>query len=102
MGRVDDDTARQVRDFVYDFFSEECEVEKNCITDATNIIEELEGDSLMLLALLESVCRTFGLTIELKALGRHLMKKPANTIGEVIVLTNAIVEHGNDILNVDL
>ncbi|HOE67729.1 MAG TPA: phosphopantetheine-binding protein [Candidatus Hydrogenedentes bacterium] len=102
MAPVESDTERQVRDLVYDFFADECEVDRHSITDQTNIIEELEGDSLMLLALLESVCKTFGLTIELKALGRHLMKKPANTIGDIIVLTNAIVKHGNGILNVDI
>ncbi len=102
MAPVESDTERQVRDLVYDFFADECEVDRDSITDQTNIIEELEGDSLMLLALLESVCKTFGLTIELKALGRRLMKKPANTIGDIIVLTNAIVKHGNGILNVDI
>jgi hypothetical protein len=35
-------------------------------------------------------------------LGKHLMKKPANTIGEVLGLTFALVEHGDDIVNVDL
>jgi hypothetical protein len=56
----------------------------------------------MLLALLEKVCTKFGLTIELKTLAKHLMKKPADTIGEVIALTNSIVEHGDNILDIDV
>ena len=91
-----------IRDLVYTFFSEECDVEPSNLGDETNIIEELEGDSLMLLSLLEIVRKKYQLTIELKTLGRHLMRKPADTIGQVVKLTLAIVEHGDDIVNVDL
>jgi acyl carrier protein len=91
-----------IRDTVYEYFSEECDIDKSRLTDDTNIIEELEGDSLMLLSLLEVFRKKYGLTIELKALGKHLMKKPANTIGEVIELTTRIVSHGDDILTVEL
>ena len=67
-----------------------------------DIIEELEGDSLMLLSLLESVRRKYGLSVELKTLGRHLMNKPANTIGQIVELTLAIVRHGDDIVSLEL
>lgn len=95
-------TKKEIRNLIYDFFSDECDVDKKDITDHTNIIEELDGDSLMLLALMEKVCKKFGLTIELKKLAKHLMKKPADTIGEVITLTNTIIEHGDNILDVDV
>ncbi|MCP4642805.1 MAG: acyl carrier protein [bacterium] len=92
----------EIRRVVYEFFADECEVETSELTEETNVIEELEGDSLMLLALLEKVCKMYGLTIELKALGKHLMKKNASTIGEIVELTCALVEHGDNIINVEL
>jgi acyl carrier protein len=92
---------QEIRGIVYDFFSEECGVDRESLTDETNIIEELEGDSLMLLSLLETVRTQHGLTIELKVLGGHLMKRPANTIGEVLALTLAIVKYGDDVVNVE-
>jgi acyl carrier protein len=92
----------EIRTVVYDYFSEECDIDRSRLNDDTNIIEELEGDSLMLLSLLEVFRKKYGLTIELKALGKHLMRKPANTIGEVITLTTRIVRHGDDILTVEL
>ena len=95
-------TKKEIRDLIYDFFSDECSVDTNSITDNTNIIEELDGDSLMLLALLEKVFIKFGFTIELKTLAKHLMKKPAGTIGEVITLTNILVEQGDNILDIDV
>ena len=91
-----------IRTLVYDFFAEECDIDKSKLTDATNIIEELEGDSLMLLSLLEIVRKKYGLKIELKTLGKHLMKKPASTIGQVVELTLKIVRHGDNIVNVDV
>jgi hypothetical protein len=56
----------------------------------------------MLLSLLEIVRKKHNLKIELKTLGKHLMKRPANTVGDVIELTLAIVKHGDNIINVEL
>jgi acyl carrier protein len=102
MNPVDQATMDEIREIVFDFFAEECEVARERITDDTNIIADLEGDSLMLLSLLEMFRQKYGLTIELKTLARHLMKRPASTIGEVIALTALIVQHGNDLVHVDL
>ena len=92
----------EIRELVYDYFSKECDIAKENISDSTNIIEDLEGDSLMLLSLLEIVRKKYSLSIELKTLGKHLMKKPAHTVVDVINLTVAIVKHGDDIINVEL
>ncbi len=92
----------EIQELVYTYFSEECDVEIDELNESTDIIEELEGDSLMLLSLLELVRKKYELTIELKTLGKHLMDKPANTLGQVVALTKAIIEHGNNIVNVRL
>jgi len=95
-------SRQEIRDLVVGYFAEECDVDRNELSDDTDIVKDLEGDSLMLLSLLEIVRRRNGLTIELKTLAKHLMKKPANTIGQVVDLTVKIVEHGDEILNVEL
>jgi acyl carrier protein len=102
MREIDQQTEREIRELVYDYFASECDIDRSRLTDETDIIEELEGDSLMLLSLLESVRRKYGLTVELKTLGRHLMNKPANTIGQIVQLTLAIVRHGDDIVSLEL
>lgn len=102
MPDIGPETAQEIKDMVYSFFAEECDVAHERLSDATKIIEELEGDSLMFLSLLEKVRRRYGIGVELKTLARHLMKKPASTIGEVIELTKAIVRHGDNIANVEL
>jgi len=102
MREMDQANIEEIRGLVYDYFSEECDVQRSEITDATNIIDELEGDSLMLLSLLDMFRRKYGLTVDLKTLGKHLMKKPANTVGQVIELTAALVRYGNDIVDMEL
>ena len=102
MSGIDEATKQDIHDLVYEFFADECEVEVESISNETDIIEELEGDSLMMLSLLRQVCAKYGISIELKTLGKHLMKQPANTIGDILSLTNALVEHGDNIVNVDL
>lgn len=99
---IDSTVEQDIRELVYEFFSTECEVPRTELSDDVDIIETLEGDSLMLLSLLEMVRAKYGLSIELKTLGRHLMKKPANTVGQVIELSLAIVKYGDEIVNVDL
>ena len=53
MTKVNDQIIKEVREVVYDFFAEECEVDVEEITDDSNIITDLGGDSLMFLALIE-------------------------------------------------
>jgi acyl carrier protein len=101
MRDISTETAREIREMVFAFFAEECDIDQSELTDATHIIEELEGDSLMFLSLLEKVRRRYGIGVDLKTLARHLMKKPANTIGQVIELSLAIVRHGDDILTIE-
>jgi acyl carrier protein len=102
MTDLDPKVVGEITELVYTFFSEECDIPRENISDKTNIIEDLEGDSLMLLSLLEIVRKKHSLKIELKTLGKHLMKRPANTIGDVVNLTLTIVKYGDNIVNVEL
>jgi acyl carrier protein len=102
MAPVDGATRQDIRNLVYGYFAEECGVAEAELSDETNVIIDLEGDSLMLLALLEKACKKYGITVPLRALGRHLMKQSAEKIGDIVRLTVALVEHGDDILNVEL
>jgi len=101
MSEIDPRTEKDIRDLVITFFAQECDKDELSLNDDTDIIKELEGDSLMLLSLLEIVRKKYNLSIELKTLGKHLMRKPAGTIGQVVALTLAIVKHGDNIINVE-
>lgn len=99
MGSITDEIREDVRNIVIDFFSEECEVESDEINDDTNIVNDLEGDSLMFLELLEIFKKKYDLDIELKTVGKYVVKHPVETIKGVIDMTLLIIEHENNIIN---
>lgn len=101
MAKVTENTRNEVKDIVVDFFAEECEVDKNEITEDSNIISDLDGDSLMFLELIEIFKKKYNLNIELKTIGKFAVKNPVKTIGELIDMQLLIIEHENNILNIE-
>lgn len=101
MAKIESGTGEEVRRLVYEFFSDECEVPVDQLNDETNVIRDLEGDSLMFLELLEVFKKKYGLNIELKTVGKYVVKHPAETIGAIIAMTMLIIEHENRIAELD-
>ncbi len=99
MAQITDDTRGEVKQIVLDFFSEECEIEIDDITEESNIIGDLDGDSLMFLELIEIFKKKYSLNIELKTIGKYAVKNPVQTIGGLIDMQMLIIEHENNILN---
>ncbi|MDY6802173.1 MAG: phosphopantetheine-binding protein [Bacteroidota bacterium] len=100
MAEITKDTRNEVKEIVLDFFAEECEIDSNEITEDSNIISDLDGDSLMFLELIEIFKKKYGLNIELKTIGKFAVKNPVKTIGELIDMQLLIIEHENNILNI--
>lgn len=101
MTSLNDTIKKEVRNVVYDFFAEECEIDLNEITDDSRIIADLGGDSLMFLALIEIFTKKYEQEIDLKTIGKYSIKHPVETIGELIEMQLQIIEHGNNIINLD-
>ena len=91
----------EVREIVYNFFAEECEADIAQINDKTNIINDLDGDSLMFLELIEIFKKKYNLDIELKVIGKYAVKHPVSTIGQLINMQLLIIEHENRLLELD-
>ena len=101
MAQLTEHTRKEVQEVVYDFFAEECEVDKATITDHTAIINDLDGDSLMFLELIEIFKKKYSLDIELKTIGKYAIKHPVETIGQLIDMQLLIIENENQILELD-
>ncbi len=101
MAKLNDKMKEEVREVVLDFFAEECEIDTEEITDDSNIISDLGGDSLMFLALIEIFTKKYGQEIDLKTIGKYSIKHPVETIGELIDMQLRIIEHGNNIIDLD-
>jgi acyl carrier protein len=101
MAKITENTRTEVTETVYNFFIEECEVEASRINDQTNIIRDIDGDSLMFLELIEIFKKKYTLDIELKTIGKYVVKHPVETIGQLIDMTMLIIEHENRITEIE-
>jgi len=101
MAELTEQMRAEVIEVVTDFFAEECEVEASEINNGTHIFDDLDGDSLMFLELIEIFKKKYKLNIELKTIGKYSVKHPVRTIGELIDMQMLIIEHENEIINID-
>lgn len=99
MIEITDEIRSDVREIVCQFFAEQCEVEIGSINDQTNIITDLEGDSLMFLELIEIFKKKYNLDIELKTVGKYVLKHPVETIGQLIETQLLMIQYGNQIMD---
>ena len=100
MAKINENIKKEVKEIVYNFFADECEVEVSTIHSGTRIIKELGGDSLMFLELIEIFKKKYNLDIELKTIGKYAVKHPVETIGQLIDMQMLIIEHENKILEI--
>lgn len=98
MAKVTENIRNEVKETIYNFFADECEVDVKQIHSGTKIIKELGGDSLMFLELIEIFKKKYHLDIELKTIGKYAVKHPVETIGQLIDMQMLIIEHENKIL----
>jgi acyl carrier protein len=98
MGKITESTREEVKNIVCNFFSEECEVDISQISETTNIISDLEGDSLMFLELIEIFKKKYDLNIELKTIAKYIVKHPVETIGQLIDTQMLMIVHENRIV----
>jgi acyl carrier protein len=101
MATITEKTKEEVKEVVYSFFAEECEVDIEKINENTSIIKDLDGDSLMFLELIEIFKKKYNLDIELKVIGKYAVKHPVSTIGQLIEMQLLIIEHENRLLDIE-
>ncbi|MEI6124061.1 MAG: phosphopantetheine-binding protein [Bacteroidota bacterium] len=100
MSKITETTRAEVKETVFGFFIEECEVDASALSETTNIIADLDGDSLMFLELIEIFKKKYNLNIELKTIGKYVVKHPVETIGQLIEMTMLIIEHENNVVDI--
>ena len=98
MPEITQEMRDEVKEIVYNFFAEECEVDRESINSETKVIEDLEGDSLMFLELIEIFKKKYNLNIELKTIAKYIVKHPVETIGQLIDTQMLMIVHENKIV----
>ncbi len=83
---------------IQEFLADEFDLEPEEITKETNIIEDLGGDSILFLEMIEEVKERYGIDIEIRILGLYMLKNPVYTVGETLEALYDIVEKGEELI----
>ena len=83
---------------IREFLADEFEVEVDEITKDTNIIEDLGGDSILFLEMIEELKKKYGIDLEVRIIGQYMLKNPIYTVGETLNTIFEIIEKGEGIL----
>ena len=99
MREITDEIKAELKEMVYDFFAEECEMDRDSLTATMSISDDLDGDSLLFVELIEVAKKKYDLDIQLQTVGKYLLKTAADTLGDVVEAFIKIYQYGNDVLN---
>ena len=84
MREITDEIRQEIKDMIFDYYAEECEVEKDEITMDTNPQEDLGSDSLMFVELIEMTADKYDMDIKLQSIGKYMLKAPMDTMSDVV------------------
>ena len=99
MREITDEIRQEIKDMIFDYYAEECEVDKSEITMETNPQEDLGSDSLMFVELIEMTADKYDMDIKLQSIGKYMLKSPMDTMSDVVDMFCKIYQYGNDIVN---
>ncbi len=83
---------------IREFLSEELDVPLEEITPDSKIIDDLNGDSMIYLELVEMFKKKFDVEVEVRLIGQYFQQNPIYTVGETANAVYDIVERGDDLL----
>jgi acyl carrier protein len=99
--RLSPEEKTEIYEHIRTFLSEELDVPMDQIGPDTKIIDDLHGDSMMFLELLEDFKKKYDVTVEIPVIGRYLQRHPVRTVGETSQIVADIIERGDSLLTAD-
>jgi len=80
------------------FLAEEFEVDSSKITKDTNIVDDLGGDSILFMEMIEEFKGKYEIDLEVRTIGMYMLKNPVYTFGETVTAVYEIIEKGEDLI----
>jgi acyl carrier protein len=87
-----------ISDGIKQFLADEFDKEPIEITDDINIIDDLGGDSILFMEMIEEFKEQYGIELEIRTIGMYMLKNPVYTVGETINAVFEIIEKGEDLI----
>jgi len=92
------DERKDIYEHIRAFLSNELDVPLEDIGPDTKIIDDLHGDSMIYLDLVEEFKRKYDVKVEVAVIGRYLQKHPIYTVQQTADVVYAIVERADALL----
>ncbi|MBQ9894128.1 MAG: acyl carrier protein [Ruminococcus sp.] len=99
MREITPEIQNEIKEMIFDYYAEECEIDKSEITMETNPQEDLGSDSLMFVELIEMTSDKYELDIKLQSIGKYMLKASMDTMKDVVEMFYKVYQYGNDIVN---
>lgn len=93
-----DELKKEIFEEVRQFLAEELETDPGNITEHTNIIDDLGGDSILFIELIEELKEKYQIDLEVRTIGQYMLKNPVFTLGETVNAIFEIIEKGEDLI----
>ncbi|MCQ2464230.1 MAG: phosphopantetheine-binding protein [Oscillospiraceae bacterium] len=99
MKEITNEIRKEIEDMILDYYAEECEIDRDEISMDSDPQEDLGGDSLMFVELIEMASEKYDIDVKLQSVGKYMLKAPLNTMQDVVDVFCKIYQYGNDIVN---
>ncbi len=96
--KLTDAEKKQIYEEVREFLAEEFEMDKEEITEDTHVIDDLGGDSILFLEMIEELKEKYEIDLEVRTIGQYMLKNPIYTVGETMKVVFDIIEKGDELL----
>lgn len=97
--KLTEEDRKRIFEEVRQYLADELELDINEITADSHIIDDLGGDSILFLEMIEEAKEKYGINLEIRAIGKFMLKNPVYTVGETVDAVCEIIEKGEGILD---
>lgn len=92
--KLTEEEKKAIYDEIVRFLAEELEVPREKIVPEARVIDDLGGDSLMYLELVDEFKKKYDVVIEMRVIGQYFQSHPVHTVAQVAQAVVDIVEGG--------
>jgi acyl carrier protein len=96
--KLTDAEKTQIYDEIRQFLAEELEMDIEKITPDARVINDLGGDSLMYLELVDQFKNKYDVMVEMRVIGQYFQSHPVHTVQQIAQAVYDIVEGGEALI----
>lgn len=99
MGRkVSPEERQKLFEDIRQFLAAEFEVDPEEITEQTDVVNDLGGDSVVFLEMVEELREKYGITVEVRTIGQFMLRKAITNIGQAVDALCEVIEKGDELV----